>query len=63
MGLLKWAFLALIIALVAALFGYGGIAQGAVDIAKFLFFLFVALFVVLLVLGITVYRSVAGPSS
>ena len=38
--------------LVAALFGFGGIAAGAVTIGKILFVLFLILFVVSLLLGI-----------
>lgn len=56
--LLKWAILFLIISLVAALFGFGGIAQGSADIAKVLFFIFLAVCVVLFLLGMTVYKSV-----
>ena len=41
MSLLKWAVIMLVIALIAALFGFGGIAEGAVDIAQFLFALFI----------------------
>ncbi|WP_291860657.1 DUF1328 domain-containing protein [Marinilabilia sp.] len=41
----------LVIALVAALFGFGGIAEGAVDIAKVLFYIFVVLFVLSLIFG------------
>ena len=40
-----------IIALVAALFGFGGIAAGATEIAKVLFFVFLILFVISLVFG------------
>ena len=39
-------------ALVAALFGFGGIAAGAVEIAKILFFIFVVLFVISLIAGL-----------
>jgi uncharacterized membrane protein YtjA (UPF0391 family) len=42
---LSWALLFLILSLVAALFGFGGIAVSAAGIAKFLFFLFLVLFV------------------
>jgi uncharacterized membrane protein YtjA (UPF0391 family) len=31
----------LVIALIAAFFGFGGIAEGAVDIAKIVFFIFI----------------------
>jgi uncharacterized membrane protein YtjA (UPF0391 family) len=41
-----------IVALVAALFGFGGIAAGAAEIAKILFFIFLVLFVVSLVWGL-----------
>jgi len=39
--MLRYAVIFLIIALVAAVFGFGGIAAGAVDIAKILFFVFI----------------------
>ena len=41
----------LVIALVAALFGFTGIAAGAVDIARILFFIFVVLFAISLIMG------------
>jgi len=50
--MLYYAALFFIIALVAALFGFGGIAAGAVEIAKILFFVFLVLFVVSLVAGL-----------
>ena len=40
-----------IIALVAALFGFGGIAAGAVAIAKVIFFIFLVLFIISLIAG------------
>ena len=42
-AMLHYAVVFLVIALVAALFGFGGIAAGAVGIAKILFFVFVVL--------------------
>lgn len=48
----RLAILFFVIALVAALFGFGGIAAGAVEIAKILFFVFLVLFVVSLVAGL-----------
>lgn len=42
----------LVIALVAALFGFTGIAAGAVEIARILFFIFLVLFVISLVMGV-----------
>jgi uncharacterized membrane protein YtjA (UPF0391 family) len=48
--MLSWAITFFIVAIVAALFGFGGIAAGAVEIAKVLFFLFLIAFVVSLIL-------------
>jgi uncharacterized membrane protein YtjA (UPF0391 family) len=48
---LSWALMFLVLALVAAVFGFGGIAASAAGIAKFLFFLFLVLFVLSLALG------------
>ena len=59
-SMLKWALVFLVISLIAALFGFGGIAEGAADIARVLFFIFVAICVLLFVLGLTVFRSVTG---
>lgn len=56
--MLKWALIFFIISLVAALFGFGGIASGAAAIAKILFFVAVALFVVFLVLGLLAVKAV-----
>lgn len=50
--MLYYAGLFFVVALVAALFGFGGIAAGAVEIAKILFFIFLVLFVVSLVAGV-----------
>src|SRR4051794_22700992 len=49
--MLHYALVFFVIALVAALFGFGGIAAGAAGIAKVLFFIFLVLFVVSLVAG------------
>tara|TARA_B100000029_G_C17229076_1_gene834653 strand:+ start:404 stop:565 length:162 start_codon:yes stop_codon:yes gene_type:complete len=40
-----------VVALIAALFGFGGIAAASAEIAQFLFFIFVALFVLALIFG------------
>jgi uncharacterized membrane protein YtjA (UPF0391 family) len=50
--MLKWALIFLAVALIAALFGFGGIASSAAGIAKLLFVLFLVVFVVSLVLGL-----------
>lgn len=58
--MLRWAFMFLAIGLIAGLLGFTTIAGASIGIAKFLFFLFVAMFVLFLILGLTVYRSVTG---
>jgi uncharacterized membrane protein YtjA (UPF0391 family) len=50
--MLYWAFVFLVIALVAALLGFGAIASASVGIAQILFILFLILFVVALVAGL-----------
>lgn len=49
--MLGWAVTFLIIALVAAIFGFGNIAGAAVGIAKILFFVFIVLFIIALIAG------------
>ena len=49
--MIYWAVVFFIVAIVAAVFGFGGIAQGAVDIARVLFFIFLVLFVLSLITG------------
>jgi len=48
--MLGWALVFFIVALVAAVFGFGGIAVAAAGIAKFLFFVFLVLFLASLIL-------------
>jgi uncharacterized membrane protein YtjA (UPF0391 family) len=50
--MLRWALIFLVISIVAAIFGFGGISAAAAGIAKVLFFIFVALFVILLIAGL-----------
>jgi uncharacterized membrane protein YtjA (UPF0391 family) len=57
MSLLKWALFFLVIAAISALFGFGGLAQGSADIAKVLFFVFLVVFAVIGILGVTVFRA------
>jgi len=59
--MLRWAILFLIIGLVAGLLGFGGIAGASFAIAKLLFWVFIAIFLVLLIAGLTVARRVSGP--
>ena len=50
--MLRWAVAFFIIAIVAAIFGFGGIAVAAAGIAKILFFIFLVLFLVALLGGL-----------
>jgi uncharacterized membrane protein YtjA (UPF0391 family) len=49
--MLHWALVFLVLGLIAALFGFTGIAGASIGIAKILFFVFLAIFVVMLLLG------------
>lgn len=55
--MLRWSVTFFVIAIVAAIFGFGGIAAGAASIAKVLFFIFLVLFVLTLVFGATLFRK------
>lgn len=50
--MLYYAAVFFVIALVAALFGFGVIASGAMEVAKILFFIFLVLFVISFVIGL-----------
>ncbi len=56
--MLRWAVIFLIIAIIAALFGFTGIAAGAAAIAKFLFGLFLVLCLIFFILAISAGRRV-----
>jgi uncharacterized membrane protein YtjA (UPF0391 family) len=49
---LHYAIVFLVIALIAALFGFGGIAVGAAGIARILFFVFVTMGLVAFVINL-----------
>jgi uncharacterized membrane protein YtjA (UPF0391 family) len=51
--MLHWAVVFLVVALLAAVFGFGGIAGTAAGFAKVLFFVFLIMFVVSLLFGRT----------
>ncbi len=51
--MLNWALTFFIIALIAAVFGFGGIAVAAAGVAKLLFYVFLLLFVISLLAGLT----------
>jgi len=49
--MLRWALMFLVVALIAALFGFTNVAGTSMVAAKILFFVFLVLFVVSLVMG------------
>jgi uncharacterized membrane protein YtjA (UPF0391 family) len=54
--MLRWAAIFFIIAIIAAVFGFGGVASGSAEIARVLFFLFLVVFVVSLIWGLITGR-------
>jgi uncharacterized membrane protein YtjA (UPF0391 family) len=50
--MLRLALFFLVVSLIAALFGFGGIAAAAAGIARILFFIFIVVFLALLVAGL-----------
>jgi uncharacterized membrane protein YtjA (UPF0391 family) len=61
MSLLRWALALFVIAIIAGLLGFTNVAGASMDVAKFLFFIFMAGVVILFLLGIFAARTVAGP--
>jgi len=53
--MLRWAAVFFVIAIVAAIFGFGNIAEGAASIAKFFFFLAVVVFLIFVALGLKIF--------
>lgn len=49
--MLRWVWLFLILAIIAAIFGFAGIVTAAAGIAKVLFFIFLVIFVIGLIMG------------
>lgn len=57
--MLGWAVTFLVVAIIAAFFGFGGIAVASAGIAKILFFVFLVLFAVVVVGSLFRGRPVA----
>ncbi len=55
--MLKWSATFFLIAIVAAIFGFTGIAEGAASVGKIIFGIFLALCLLTLVLGITIFKK------
>jgi len=58
--MLRWALIFLVIGLIAAILGFTNIAGASIAIAKVLFFIFLAIFLILVIAGFTVARKVSG---
>ncbi|GAN60065.1 DUF1328 domain-containing protein [Acetobacter cibinongensis] len=56
--MLKMALFFLVISIIAALFGFGGISSAAAGMAKILFFIAIVLFVVFLVVALLAGRTI-----
>ncbi len=52
MSLLGWALVFLVVAIIAAVFGFGVVASAAAGIAKVLFFIFIVIFAIMFILGL-----------
>ncbi len=59
--MLTWSLIFFMLAIVAGIFGFGGIAAGAGEIAQLLFFFFLVFFVVSLVWGLVTGRRPPPP--
>jgi uncharacterized membrane protein YtjA (UPF0391 family) len=55
--MLKWSAIFFVIAIIAAIFGFTGIAAGAASIAKFLFGLFIVIFLIFFILGVSIFKK------
>ncbi|MEJ0053332.1 MAG: DUF1328 domain-containing protein [bacterium] len=54
--MLAWALMFLLAAIIAGVFGFGGVASVAMGIAQILFFVFLVLFAIMLIAGLLVPR-------
>ena len=58
--MIRWAITFLVVGLVLALLGFGGIGGAFIGIAKLLFFVAIALFVIFLVLGLMAGKGISN---
>ena len=56
--MIKWAIIFAVIGLIAGALGFGGIGGAAIGIAKFLFFAAIVIAIILLLLGVTIFKKV-----
>ena len=58
--MLRWSLIFFVISLIAAVLGYGGIASEAAEVAKVLFYIFLAIFAGTLILGLVAGQKLFG---
>lgn len=56
--MLRWSLFFFLLSIVAGALGFSGVAAGSAAIAQTLFFVFLVIFLVTLVLGVTVFKKV-----
>jgi uncharacterized membrane protein YtjA (UPF0391 family) len=56
--MLRWALIFLVIGLIAGVLGFTSVAGASIAIAKIIFFIFMLIFLVLLIAGLTVARKI-----
>jgi len=56
--MMKWALIFLVVGLILGAMGFGGIGGAFVGIAKILFFVALALFVIFLILGVVAAKKI-----
>jgi len=56
--MIKWALIFLVVGLIAGVLGFTGVAGASFAVAKILAFIAIAIFVVLMLLGVTVFKKV-----
>lgn len=57
MSILKWALIFFVVAIIAAVLGFGGIAGAMAGVAELLFYVFLAVAVVAFLLGMSRSKS------
>ena len=57
--MIRWAILFALISVVAGIFGFTGIAADSASVARILFYIALAVFVVLLLLGVVVGKKLS----
>ena len=59
--MLRWSLAFFVVAIIAAVFGFGGIASGAAELARVCFFFFIVIFAVSLVWSLVAGKRAPVP--